>query len=267
MRFSRRGILPALAGSVLAGAAGAQPAAQMPADDDDDPPMPLKLVVLDIGGTLIADHGEVPDAMLGAFSRHGVTVTAEEFSAWRGASKRTMVKHFVEQRAASGGAALIEAIYADFTVTATKAYEKVQPIPGAEKAMQELQAMKLILATTTGFDRPLCTAILKHLGWEHYFAASITSDDVTDGRPAPFMLFRAMEAAHVNETAQVMAVGDTPLDLQAANNGGLGAAIGVWSGAATEDRLRQERNSGVLPSVAHLPDLIRRGLPLSHCGT
>ena len=37
--------------------------------------MPLKLVVLDIGGTLIADHGEVPDAMLGAFARHGITVT------------------------------------------------------------------------------------------------------------------------------------------------------------------------------------------------
>jgi hydroxymethylpyrimidine pyrophosphatase-like HAD family hydrolase len=31
--------------------------------------MPFKLVVLDIGGTLIGDHGEVPDAMLGAFSR------------------------------------------------------------------------------------------------------------------------------------------------------------------------------------------------------
>jgi len=100
MRFSRRHVIPALAGSVLAGSAIAQPAAQMPSDDDDDPPMPLKLVVLDIGGTLIADHGEVPDAMLGAFARHGMTVTPAEFSEWRGASKRGMVKHFVEQRAA-----------------------------------------------------------------------------------------------------------------------------------------------------------------------
>jgi phosphoglycolate phosphatase-like HAD superfamily hydrolase len=63
----------------------------------------------------------------------------------------------------------------------------------------------------------------------------------------------------------VLAIGDTPLDLQAANNAGVGASIGVWSGAATEERLRKERNSGVLPSVAALPDLIKRGLPLSHC--
>ena len=265
MKLSRRRLFPALAGSVLAGSAAAQPA-PAPADDDDDPPMPLKLVVLDIGGTLIADHGEVPDAMLGAFARHGITVTPEEFSAWRGASKRTMVQHFVALRRPNpADATLIDAIYGDFTITVTKAYEKVQPIPGAQQAMRELQAMKLLLATTTGFDRPLATAILARLGWRTYFAASITSDDVSEGRPAPFMLFRAMEAAHVNETAQVMAVGDTPLDLQAANNAGLGASIGVFSGAATEDRLRKERNSAVLPSIAELPDLIRRGLPLSHC--
>jgi len=264
MRFSRRGILPALAGGLVTAGAAAQPVP--PGGDDDDPPMALKLIVLDIGGTLIGDHGEVPDAMLGAFARKGITVTPQEFSGWRGASKRGMVKHFVEDRGPRDGrAALQEAIYADFAATASKAYQNVQPIPGAEKALQELAAMKLLLATTTGFDRLLTTQVLSHLGWQKYFVASITSDDVVDGRPAPYMLFRAMEAAHVNETAQVLAVGDTPLDLQAANNGGMGAAIGVWSGAATESRLRQERNSGVLPSVAELPGLIRRGLPLSHC--
>ena len=262
--FSRRrslSLLPALAG--LVGSAAAQPAAR---DEDDDPPMPLKLVVLDIGGTLIGDQGEVPEAMLGAFSRHGITVTPAEFSEWRGASKRGMAQHFVEQRGPKDGRpALIEAIYGDFVATASKAYRNVQPIPGAEQALKELQTMNLILATSTGFDRTLTTQVLSHLGWQHYFVASITSDDVVDGRPAPYMLFRAMEAAHVNETAQVMAVGDTPLDLQAANNAGVGAAIGVYSGAATEERLRKERNSAVLPSVAELPGLIAKGLPLSHC--
>ena len=76
--FSRRkslSVIPALAG--LATGAAAQPAAK---DDDDDPPMPLKMVILDIGGTIIGDHGEVPDAMLGAFARHGITVSPQEFS-------------------------------------------------------------------------------------------------------------------------------------------------------------------------------------------
>ena len=251
MKLSRRrslSLLPAL----MATGASAQPSGSA---------LSLKLVVLDIGGTLIGDHGEVPDAMLGAFSRKGITVTPQEFSGWRGASKRGMVKHFVEERGPiTGRPALEEAIYADFTATVSKAYQNVQPVPGAEKALQELAAMKLLLCTTTGFDRALTTQVFSHLGWQHYFVASITSDDVADGRPAPYMLFHAMEAAHVNDTAEVLAVGDTPLDLQAAANAGI-AGVGVYSGAAPENRLRQEKSIAVLPSVADLPALIRKGLP------
>lgn len=264
MIVSRRRVaagLPALVGA--AAGAGAQPVP--PGGNNDDPRTTIKLVVLDIGGTLIQDHGEVPAAMLGAFSRHGVTVTPAEFSEWRGASKRDMVRHFVGERAPKGGKTLIEAIYADFQRDTTRAYENVRPIAGAEDALKALKARGLLLATTTGFDRPLTTAILKRLGWRHYFAASITSDDVVEGRPAPYMLFRAMEAARVNDVREVIAVGDTVLDLEAANNGGLGAAIGVYSGAAAESKLRATRNSAVLPSVAHLPGLLESGLPLSHC--
>lgn len=251
MRLTRRssfGVLPALAAS----GAAAQPAESAAS---------LKLVVLDIGGTLIGDHGEVPDAMLGAFQRKGITVTPQEFSGWRGASKRGMVKHFVEDRGpAQGRSSLEQAIYNDFVATVSKSYQNVQPIPGAEKALQELAAMKLLLCTTTGFDRALTTQVFSHLGWQHYFVANITSDDVADGRPAPYMLFHAMEAAHVNDTAQVLAVGDTPLDLQAAANAGI-TGVGVYSGAAAESRLRQEKSIAILPSVAELPALIRKGLP------
>ena len=263
MRFSRRGVFPAVL-PVLAGVAGSANAQPAPAGGNQ--PVALKLVVLDIGGTLIRDGGEVPAAMLGAFSRKGMTVTPQEFSEWRGAAKRGMVQHFVELRGPqSGRAALVEAIYSDFTSTASKAYANVQPIPSAENTLKELQGMKLLLATTTGFDRALTTQVLSHLGWQHYFAASITSDDVIDGRPAPYMIFRAMEAAHVHDVREVLAIGDTVLDLQAANNAGVAATIGVYSGAATEERLRKEPSSAVLPSVVSLPDLIKRGLPPSHC--
>jgi phosphonatase-like hydrolase len=203
MILSRRRVFPAVAALAATGVASAQPvppSSQDQGGDDDDPDMVLKLVILDIGGTLIADHGEVPDAMLGAFSRHGITVTPQEFSQWRGASKRAMVQHFVEREKKS--AELIAPIYDDFTAHATAAYEKVQPIAGAEDALKQLRRMDLLLATTTGFDRPLATAILKRLGWQHYFVASVTSDDVAEGRPAPFMLFRAMEGARVHDVRE-----------------------------------------------------------------
>ena len=112
------------------------------------------------------------------------------------------------------------------------------------------------MATSTGFDRPLTDKIFAHLRWRDYFVATVTSDDVVDGRPSPFMLFHAMEAAHVDAVAEVVAVGDTPLDLQAGTNAGLRGVIGVYSGAATEERLRKEPHTHILPSVAQLPDLL-----------
>lgn len=220
---------------------------------------PIRLVVLDVGGTLIQDHGEVPDSMRAAFTAGGIDVSLAEIGEWRGASKRGMVRHFVELRSKAGSErdALVERIFADFSRRANEAYKDVQPIQGAEAALKRLKQAKLLLATTTGFDRQLNEFVFRHFEWHDYFAATITSDDVVDGRPSPFMIFRAMEAAHVDRVAEVVAVGDTPLDLQAASNAGVRGVVGVSSGAATAERLSREPHTHLLKSVAELPDLLR----------
>jgi len=220
---------------------------------------PVRLVVLDVGGTIIEDHGEVPTAMLNAFKRGGLDVSLAEIGEWRGASKRGMVRHFVELRAkrAADRETLTESIYRDFSTQVNAAYRNVKPIKGAEETLKTLLQRKFLLATTTGFDRQLTDAVFRHLNWHKYFVATVTSDDVVDGRPSPFMIFHAMEAAHVDSVAEVVAVGDTPLDLQAASNAGVRGVIGVYSGAATKERLERETYTQILPSVAELPELLR----------
>src|SRR5712671_5818637 len=77
----------------------------------------IKLVVLDVGGTIIQDHGEVPKAMQSALGHGGVPASLAEINDWRGASKREMVRHFVELRTKADAkrAALIDSIYGDFS--------------------------------------------------------------------------------------------------------------------------------------------------------
>jgi len=250
MSISRRQSLMALAAAAIVSPSFVRAQPAVPA---------IRLVVLDVGGTLIEDHGEVPNSMRAAFLGGGVDVSLAEIGEWRGASKRGMVRHFVELRRppSAGREALIERIYGDFSRRANEAYQDVQPIKGAEDALKRLKQAKLLLATTTGFDRPLNEFIFRHFDWHKYLDAIITSDDVVDGRPSPFMIFRAMEAAHVDRVAEVVAVGDTPLDLQAASNAGVRGIIGVSSGAATAERLSREPHTQILASVAELPDLLR----------
>lgn len=219
----------------------------------------IRLVVLDVGGTIIEERGDVPETLRIAFANHGISVSPAEIGQWRGASKREIVRHFVEKQAATAGAdreKLASDIYRDFSARLNAAYQTVPPIAGAEEAIRKMRESGYLVATTTGFDRETTTAIFRRVGWEKYFVASISSDDVAQGRPSPYMIFHAMEAARVNSVAEVIAVGDTPLDLQAGTNAGLRGVVGVLSGAAKLEQLRREPHTHILPSVASLPGLL-----------
>jgi len=86
----------------------------------------------------------------------------------------------------------------------------------------------------------------------------VSSDDVAQGRPSPYMIFHAMEAARVDRVAEVMAVGDTPLDLQAGTNAGVRAVVGVLTGAFNRERLASEPHTHILASVAEVPALVAK---------
>jgi phosphonatase-like hydrolase len=222
---------------------------------------PVRLVVLDVGGTIVEDRGDIPETMRSALARHGVASTPEEIARWRGASKREMVRHFVElqkPRLDTDREKLIATIYDDFTTNVIAIYRAVPPVKGAEDAIRQLRESGYLVATTTGFDHAITRSIFERLGWERYFAATICSDDVAQGRPSPFMLFHAMEAARVNSVAQVVAVGDTALDLQAGSNAGMRAVVGVLTGASTAEKLRREPHTHIVPSVADLPALMAK---------
>jgi len=212
-----------------------------------------------MGGTIIEDRGDVPALLTRALSDQGIDSTRAEIDKWRGASKREIIRHFVDLQSLSTAVdrnKITAAAYNQFTTELVKAYRSVPPVVGAEDAIRELRKRGYLLATTTGFDRIVTDSILTRLSWKPYFAATISSDDVTQGRPAPFMIFHAMERAGVLNVAEVMAVGDTPLDLQAGSNAGLPAVVGVLTGAATIDRLRAEPHTHIIESVAKLPSLL-----------
>ena len=248
MKLSRRHSLKALAAAaVVAGSsAGAEPTR-------------IRLVALDVGGTILQDHGDIVDALRNSMARRDITVSAADIGPWRGAAKRAVIRHFVDLQSKlseAGRQTLSAEIYRTFVEQVNEAYKTVPPIEGAEEAIRKLRESGYLIATTTGFDREIVMPIFHRLGWEKYFAAMVASDDVTQGRPAPYMLFHAMETAGVNSVAEVMAVGDTPLDLQAASNAGVRGMVGVLSGVGTAEQLRREPHTHIIPSVADLPALL-----------
>jgi len=215
-----------------------------------------ELVIFDLAGTTVKDRGEVADSFTGALAEHGIGVTAEQLGGVRGASKRQAVWHFVPEgpgRERSAGL-----IYESFRARLARRYAGggVEPVEGAREVFRWLKGRGVGVALNTGFDRDITELLLSALGWrEGVFDAVVCGDDVRQGRPAPYLIFRAMEATGASGVGRVANVGDTALDLEAGHNAGVRWNVGVLSGAHDRRRLEQSPHTHLLESVADLPSI------------
>src|SRR4029077_12881693 len=125
-------------------------------------------------------------------------------------------------------------VYASFREHLAQRYQSdgARPVAGADTTFTSLRGRGVRLALNTGFDRETTAMLLDALGWGgKFFDAVVCGDDVAQGRPAPYLIFRAMELAGACNVHRVASVGDTALDLLAAHNAGVKWNVGVLSGA------------------------------------
>jgi phosphonatase-like hydrolase len=226
-----------------------------------NPQQPL-LVVTDLMGTTLRDDGAVLPAYRAAFAECAIPFTEEELATKRGAHKLTLFTEFAVRRYPGEEARKIAAAALDVFESQLRRFLASGggvPIPGAEDAIGRLRAAGTKVALTSGFDRGLIADIVKHCGWGELFDAVVYPDEVPAGRPAPYLIFQAMQKTRVEAVARVAAIGDTALDLQAGTNAGAGWVIGVLSGAHDAETLGRTPHTHLLPSIAELPDLLGIG--------
>jgi len=217
------------------------------------------LVVTDLMGTTLRDDGVVLPAYRAAFAECAIPFTEEELATKRGAHKLSLFTEFAVRRypadeAAKRGAAALEVF--EKQLRHFLATGGGTPIEGAENAVTRLRQAGIKVALTSGFDRGLIADIVKHCGWGELFDAVVYPDEVPAGRPAPYLIFQAMQKTRVEPVARVAAIGDTVLEVQAGTNAGAGWVIGVLSGAADAETLGKTPHTHLLPSIAELPALL-----------
>ncbi|MFI6879127.1 phosphonatase-like hydrolase [Streptomyces sp. NPDC050400] len=221
----------------------------------------IELAVFDMAGTTIEEHGAVYEALRHAVESTGVTVADDDLQTWMGTDKREAIAALVRIGGGTPDAELVERQYGAFRAYLRKRYEEVppQPIAQADKALEELRARGIKVALTTGFSDDVALPLLDSLGWSTgpggNLDAVVTSDEVRRGRPAPYMIHRAMEKAGVVDVRKVLVAGDTVVDLEAGTNAGAGVVVGVLTGQLTREQLELHPHTYVLDSVADVPGI------------
>jgi phosphonatase-like hydrolase len=221
----------------------------------------IELVVLDMAGTTIEDHGAVYDALRGAVEKTGAPVAQADLQTWMGTEKHEAIAALIRLGGGTPTPELVEEAYADFAALLAEAYRATPPValPGAESALAELRARGIKVALTTGFGDDVAYPLLESIGWSAgeggNLDAVVTGSEVRRGRPAPYMIHRAMEKTGVLDTRKVLTAGDTAVDLQAGTNAGAGVVIGVFTGGLTREDLEPHPHTHLLASVAEIPAL------------
>lgn len=224
----------------------------------------IRLVACDMAGTTVDEHGDVYRALAESVRSTGATVAPADLQAWMGADKREAIAALARLGGVDPDDELVDRAFAAFLDLLLGCYRERTPValPGVEEAFRALRADGVKVALTTGFSRDVTDVLLGLLGWSVGPAAEggtidalVTSDEVALGRPAPFMIHRAMERTGVLDVREVVAVGDTVNDLLAARHAGV-AAVGVLTGELGRAELEAHPHDGILESVAELPAFV-----------
>lgn len=169
----------------------------------------VELVVLDMAGTTVHDGGQVPAAFRSALAAHGVAVTDDELASVRGASKREVIRTLVTRHQPDALPSLVDEVHDEFRAALAERYRAgVRAVDGVEDMFAWLRRREVRIALNTGFDRTTAELLLDALGWrDGRVDAVVCGDEVPRGRPAPYLIFRAMEAAGATSVHRVMNVG------------------------------------------------------------
>jgi len=251
----------------------------------------VRLAIFDWAGTTV-DHGSIAPitALVAAFSELGLDLTEKDARGPMGLQKRDHIcellrlPSIVVQWKGSFGReptpADVEAIYRRFLpLQYVEAKRRTNLIPGALDCYAALRKEGIRLGTTTGYPRVIGEPVAEMARAQGFIPDNcVFPDEVAAGRPAPWMIFRNMEATGIFPAASVVKVGDTVPDIEEGRNAGVwsigvtdtGSEIGLdldaWLALPESERIERARAAGekllragahaVVRSVGELPRLI-----------
>jgi phosphonatase-like hydrolase len=219
------------------------------------------LAALDMAGTTVDEGGLVYSAVEAAVAEAvGGPVPAELMLRWKGTSKEEAIAGLLRGMDADTSRTNVTKVYEIFAGKLEEAYDRTPPapFPGVLEMFDTLRRAGVKVALQTGYAAPVANSIMTGLGWTvgETVDALVTSDTVAASRPAPYLVFHAMEATGARDVRRVLTAGDTPNDLGAGMNAGAGFVVGVTTGSFTRSQLEAEPHTHILDSAAALPTLL-----------
>lgn len=221
--------------------------------------IPIRLAVLDMAGTTVADDGTVIQAFEAAASAAGIPadgLAREEARQYvidtMGQSKITVFRHLLgdEDRAQLANRTFEDAY------DALIADGGARPIDGAAQAITALRRAGVKVALTTGFSAGTKDKLLASLGWTDIADLALAPSEAGRGRPYPDLILTSLIRLEINDVREVAVLGDTASDVLSGRRAGAQIVAGTLTGAHTADQLLTSDPTHIVASVTEFAELV-----------
>ncbi|MDR6197754.1 HAD family hydrolase [Siphonobacter sp. SORGH_AS_0500] len=224
--------------------------------------MAIKLVVFDMAGTTVRDQNYVALALQKALNNHGFEISLEQINPLMGYEKPLAIRMLLqktEPKVETISEELVEAIHTDFVAEMLNFYQtsqEIAPLPHVEETFDTLRSLGIKIGLNTGFSRSIAQTIVDRLEWSDKIDGLVASDEVSQGRPYPYMIQKLMTQMQINDVRQVAKVGDTEVDVNEGLNAGCPYVIGVTTGAFTHDELLPYKPTHIVDDLSKIIPIV-----------
>ena len=194
----------------------------------------IRAIMLDWAGTTV-DHGSMAPvlALRTLFQKHGVTLSVEDARREMGLLKRDQIQAILARpnvradwNAVTGrdpGEAEVSSLFEEFGPLQMQIIEQhSQLIQGVAQVVSGWQSRGLLIGTTTGYTRAMLAPVATQAAQQGYRPdASVCPDEVSAGRPAPWMLMKNAQLLDVYPPSACVKIGDTIVDIEEGKNAGM----------------------------------------------
>ena len=146
-------------------------------------------------------------------------------------------------------------IYREVEMIEAGAAEKVQLVPGAREALNELKQMRKKIVVVTNNGRIGAERTIDRLGLNGIFDGVVTRDDAEELKPDPGIVLKALNLVNVDREDAIL-VGDAIIDIKAAKAASI-RSVAVPTGPFPAARLLQEEPDFIVGSFLEVPGLVR----------
>jgi HAD superfamily hydrolase (TIGR01509 family) len=175
----------------------------------------IEAVVFDLDGVLVDSEQVWDRARRDVVAAHGGTWTDSATTDMLGMSSREWPVYLVERL---GTQLTTEEINAAVVDAMLVEYRRELPLlPGAREAVERIGA-RHTLGLATSSNRPVIDLVLRELGVADRFAATVSSEEVERGKPAPDVYLEALRRLGVEHAA---AIEDSEAGIRSAHAAGL----------------------------------------------